>query len=435
MTTFTALVQWVAGIRNGCLAKNKVIILDFELTRHENDEQLLSKIDSIKTAENIQILIPFAKAYLGLFYVIDSELAAKDKIKLLANSELAEAIFDGFLSALNIDNLPSIENIGQAAAQKKEFAEGYVVLAGLDLVAKKSLIDITKLEKNIIEKAVGFHFSNKSDYKDIWFDYLFIEEKKLIIPAITRYWVAMLKNNARFLPGINFVLGDKPDIQLIQHSILPLLENWHHCKAKILLQLLHLAFKYSEKNSFLHVCETILAQDESLSEKTRLYWLAVAYLISADKYFSRLSAYIGRVKLKIMPLLDFVVLILDDKSEININFSAKTVTQLLRMIAPVFPPQHHVYGALGELDINSRNVMLLFYYLACANDTDVINQLKSLRKARVMKIYSVVIDNLIEIHVRKKNDKKFMLPDFNEYIKTLVNTDCLQGRSNKFDLR
>lgn len=136
-----------------------------------------------------------------------------------------------------------------------------------------------------------------------------------------------------------------------------------------------------------------------------------------------------------MPLLDFVVLIINDKSEININFSAKTVTQLLRMIAPIFPPQHHVYGALGELDINSRNVMLMFYYLTCTNDCDVVSELKSLRKARVMKIYSAVIDNLLEIHMRKKNDKKFVLPDFNEYIEILVRNNCLQGRSNKFDLR
>lgn len=273
--------------------------MDFELTRCENDERLLSQTESIKRAENIQTLIPFAKAYLGLFYVIDSELAAKDKVKLLANSELADAIFDGFVSVLSIDNFPPIEKIGQAAAEKKEFAEGYVVLAGLDLIAKKSLIDITKLKKSLIEKAVGFHFSNKSGHKDIWFDYLLAEEKKLILPTISSYWVAMLKNNATFLPGRNLVLGDKLDTQLIQYCILPLLENWSHCKAKTLLQLLHLAFKYSERNNFLNVCETILANDETLSEKTRLYWLAAAYLISPDKFFARLSAYIGRVKLKL----------------------------------------------------------------------------------------------------------------------------------------
>ena len=178
----------------------------------------------------------------------------------------------------------------------------------------------------------------------------------------------------------------------------------------------------------------ILAQDEKLSEKTRLYWLAAAYLISPDKYFAKLSNYVGRVKLKVMPLLDFVVLILND-NKMSLKIEVTTVAQLLRMIAPVFPPQHHVYGALGALDINSKNVMSLFYLLACSDDTDVVNELKSLRKARVMKIYSAVIDNLLEIHIRKINDKNYLLPDFNEYIEILVNNNCMQGRSNKFDLR
>ena len=149
--------------------------MDFELTRSENDETLLSKIDSIKTAENVQVLIPFAKAYLGMFYVIDKELA--EKVKLLANDELAKAVFCGFLSSLTRKELPSIEKIGHAKAEQQEYAEGYVVLAGLDLVAKISLADISELNLNIIEKAIGFHFSNKSGHHNIWFDYLLAEHK------------------------------------------------------------------------------------------------------------------------------------------------------------------------------------------------------------------------------------------------------------------
>ena len=409
--------------------------MDFELTRFENDERLLLQIESIKNAENIQVLIPFAKAYLGMFYVIDSELAAKEKVKLLANSELAISIFDGFLSSLSRNDLPSIEKIGHAMAEKKEFAEGYVILAGLDLIAKKSMTDINDLNLELIEKAVGFHFSNKSGYSNIWFDYLVKEHKNKIIPAMSRYWVALLNNRATFLPGRNYVLGNQPDIEIVRYCVLPLLDNWSQCKVKTLSQLLQLAFKYSDKNDFLRVCENALDNDETLNEKTRLYWITAAYLISPDKYFARLSDYVGRVKLKIMPLLDFIVLIMNDHNEINIEFNDKIVIQLLRMIAPIFPPQHHVYGALGALDINSKNVMLMFYFLACSKNKNVMNEIKTLRKARVMKIYSAVIDNLLELHIRKNNEENFSFPDFDEYIETLVNNHCLEGRSNKFDIR
>ena len=409
--------------------------MDFELTRFENDEKLLPQLAAIKSAENIQVLIPFAKAYLGMFYVIDKELPEKEKVKLLANDELAEAIFDGFLSSLKLSELPSLENIGAAIPEKTEFHEGYVILAGLDLVARNSLEDILKLNQDIIEKGIGFHFSNNSGYQDIWFDYLLTEHKHRVVSALSKYWVAMLKNKANYLPGKNLVLGDKPDIEITQSCILPILNNWHNCKAKTLVQLLHLAFKFAEKNEFLATCEQALKNDANLNERTRLYWIAAAYLISPEKYFAKLSSYVGRVKLKIMPLLDFVILIMRDQGRVNINLDTKIIVQLLRMIAPIFPPQHHVYGALGALDINSKNVLLMFHFLVSTKDTDANNEIKSLRKARVMKIYSDVIDDLLKLRIRQQNSAECSIPSFDEYVDVLIKKKYLHSKSNKFDIR
>ena len=409
--------------------------MDFELTRSENDKELLPLLESIKSAENIQTLIPFAKAYLGMFYVIDKELPESEKVSLLANNELADAIFKGFLNSLKRKGLPAIEEIGHKKAEKEEYAEGYVILAGLDIIAKKSLADISDLNMDVIELAIGFHFSNKSGYHDIWFDYLLSEHKEKVIPLISRYWVSMLKNKASFLPGRNLILSEQPDVDVIQYCILPLLDNWSNCKAKTLSQLLYLAFKYSNTNDFLKVCERKLKNSEKLNERAHLYWLASAYLLSPDMYFANLSSYVGRVKLKTMPLLDFVVLVMNNHNDMKIKFNTKIIMQLLRMIAPAFPPQHHIYGAIGELDINSKNIMSMFYYLACSDEADISAELKLLRKARVMKIYSAVIDNLLELKMRKNNEKDFLTPDFDKYIETLVNSNCLQGRSNKFDLR
>lgn len=409
--------------------------MDFELTRSENDERLMSQIDSIRTADNINVLIPFAKAYLGLFYVIDAELAAKEKVKLLANSELANAVLQGFEASLSRSGITSVEAIGHAMAEQKEFAEGYVILAGLDLIATKSMANITDLNIETIESAIGFQFSNKINHHNSWFDYLFSEHKNKITHALSKYWVAMLNNNATYLPGRNLIFADRPDIEVVQYCILPVLEHWQKCKAKTLFQLLTLAFKYSEAQGLLTVCERVLSKDERLNEKTRLYWITTAYLLSPDKYFAELSNYVGRVKLKVMSLLDFVTIIMANNKESGAEISIKQVTQLLRIIAPVFPPQQHVYGSLGDLDINSRNVMLMFYFLVCSKNKNVSSEIKSLRKARVMKIYSGVIDNVLELHMRKNNEKDFSLPDFNTYIEELAKNNNLDGRSNKFDLR
>lgn len=414
---------------------NKVISLDFELTRNENDEQLLPQIESIRSGENFQALIPFAKAYLGLFYVIENELPAKEKIRLIANTKLTEAVLQGFEASLVRTDIPTVENIGHAMAEHKEFAEGYVILAGFDLIATKSMSDVVNINSAILESAIAFHFSNKTNHHNNWFEYLLNNHNEKILPALAKYWVAMLKNNATYIPGHNLVFSDTPDINVIQYTVLMLLEHWKSCKVKILFQLLQLAFKYSDTQEFLDVCEWVLSHDELLNEKTRLYWIVTAYLLAPEKYLVKLSNYVGRAKLKVMPLLDFVTAIVTNYKKSNFELSEKQVTQLLRMIAPIFPPQQHVYGALGGLDINSKNVMLLFYYLVCSENKMVTNEIKTLRKARVMKIYSGVIDNLLELHMRKNNEKDFLLPDFDTYIEDLVKNNKLDGRSNKFDLR
>jgi hypothetical protein len=297
------------------------------------------------------------------------------------------------------------------------------------------MVDVQLMNSQILESAVAFQYSNKTNHHSHWFDYLLNEHKEKVLPALGKYWTAMLKNQASYIPGRNLVLSDTPDSAVVEYTVLSLLEHWQNCKAKTLFALLQLAFKHADAEEFLNVTERVLSADEKLNEKTRLYWLATAFLLVPEKYAARLSGYVGRVKLKIMPLLDFVIALIANKNEVNIDISDKLVTQLLRMIAPIFPPQHHVYGALGKLDINSRNVMLLFYFLVQSDTKSVTKEIKTLRKARVMKIYSGVIDNLLELHIRKNNEKGFILPDFETYIDYLAEHNKLDGRSNKFDLR
>lgn len=408
--------------------------MNFEATRLENDERLLSQIESIRSGKNIQVLVQFAKAYLGMFYVIDSELAAKDKVRLLANDMLAEAVFQGFLASLTSINIPRVEKIGFAMAEQNEIAEGYVILAGLDLLASNSMHNVFKLPQAIIQSAIAFYFSNPMNHANNWFADLLREQKTEVAITLKQYWVAMLNNNAVYLPGIDLVLGSHPDIDIAQKCILPLLLNWKNCKDKTLYKMLQLAFKYSNTEELLRAAETILENDEQLTERKRLYWIATVYLLAPEKYYAKLSGYVGRVKIKVMPLLDFITQVMKDEKS-KVNFNDRLTAELIRLVAPVFPPQHHVYGSLGGLDINSKNVMLLFYKLACSRNQTVQHELKTLRKVRVMKIYSGVIDYLLDLHLRKNSDTTFVMPDYETFIANLYADDLLHGKSNRFDLR
>ncbi len=117
----------------------------------------------------------------------------------------------------------------------------------------------------------------------------------------------------------------------------------------------------------------------------------VAFLLSPDEFAQILANYIGRLKQKVLPLLDQVMYLLEPENRERIDFTPMVFAQLLRITAPIFTPQVHSYGNSGAIDVNSRNVIRLFYQLAIHPGQDASSAIKWLAKVRVMKIYNSVI--------------------------------------------
>lgn len=409
--------------------------MDFETTRQENDQKLSGQLVAIRSADASEVLVPFAKAYLGMFYVIDSELPPKQKIRLLANEKLSDAILDGFKASLSHGGFPSARQIGAKMAVQQDYAIGYPVLAGMDLLAKQSLQNVENLADDILAAAVCFHFANKTCHQDIWLDEILAKQGERVASALTEFWIGLVNNGARYLPGGALVLEQQKNIPLVKASILALLEHWINCKPLVLREMLFTAFRYADHASLAALATQKIERDKFDSEVQRVYWYATAFLLAPELMFNHLSNYIGRVKQKVLPLLDYCIAVLARRTELELNINAMVLAQLLRIIAPIFPPQQHSYGEFGQIDVNSRNVMKLFYALACFDTSDVQAALRWLRKARVMKIYSGVLDSIHEIHMRKGNDRNFACPEFDEYVDALIAANKLSGRSNRFDLK
>lgn len=407
--------------------------MDFVATRRENDEKLLPVIASVRDGSAQDALVSFAKAYLGMFYVIDNNYSAEEKVRLIANDELADAVFAGFVASLAADVVPGVKDIGEQYAAKKEFTTGYVILAGIDLYLKNDIHAIKKLPENIRAAAICFHYTNKNSVKNIWFDYLLDNDADATAQVHKQFWLAMLDSGAQFLPGIDLLLNENRNTHICKVCILPVLQHWVHCKKKNLFKLLMIAFQYSDKDEYLSVIETVIKKDQFKSEASRVYWYAMAFILAPEKHAALLSGYVGRVKLKVLPLLDFTTQVIDFCHDNNQTVSDEMVASLLRLVAPIFPPQQHVYGELGYLDINSRNVMKLFYHLACSKNSEAGNVVKNLRKARVMKIYAGVLDSVTDMQLKHNNDSAYHCPDFETYVSQLASEDKLEGRKNKFD--
>lgn len=398
--------------------------MDFSQVRHENDQLLTAKIDLIRSAEEQSVLEPFARAYLGMFYEIDNSIDCPARIELLASPDLAKAILEGFEASLNSFPIATPKQIGEELSKGQELAQGYVVLAAMDRLARQHRL--SEVASATLQSAVCFSYSNNIAHSHSWLNSL-LDDPEIAIPAFQSFWGALMQKDIHLLPGLKkHLLEDKRE-DYIKNLVLPVLKNWQACRIKIFKPLLQQALFYADHQELLVIARQKIDQEKLADENQRVFWLATAFLISPDIFEQRLAAYIGRVKQKVLPLLDFVMDTLGQQQGQAV-VSAKAIANLLRIIAPIFPPQFHAYGPEKILDVNSQNVVFLFHKLSFYPQDEKAAALKILRKARVMKIYKKVIDYCEQLDHEASGQSDFRL-----FLRHIIDNELVVAKSNRFD--
>lgn len=406
----------------------------FTQARKDNDQRLLGRLDALRSGEDMAVLESFARAYLGMFYEIEDDVAPADKVAMLANSEVSEAVLQGFVAALQRDDIPPPYEIGDRLGKGESMPGGYVILAGMDRLMQTAPEQIEQLPGSILQSALCFHFANQAPRHDQWFDKL-LADTAISAPALRGFWQGLLSNDPQMLPGLRNIMAEPEYADLNREVLLPVLIHWQNCKQKTFKELIFAALRYVERNELLQSTRDLLNDPNAIKDEAkRLYWLATAFLLSPEEFAQDLSTYIGREKQKVLPLLDFMMKVSATDAETGIEFSPMMDAQLLRIIAPIFPPQEHSYGHIGGMDVNSRNVMRLFHKLATDSRPEAPEALKGLRKARVMKIYNNVLKHAEQMQKKIHSDQSFAPPDFETYLKELEDNDDLVQRRNRFDI-
>jgi hypothetical protein len=398
--------------------------VDFSQVRRENNQQLAGKVEQIRSAKAQSVLEPFARAYLGMFYEIDNHLDCDERVELLASPEIANAVLQGFETTV-INQAPATPaEIGEELAAGKELAEGYVILAGMDRLDRQNRL--SEVSDATLRSALCFTYSNNIPHQHQWQDAL-LDNDQIAIPALADFWAALIKQDAHLLPGLKKHLLEDQREPYIKQLVLTVLQNWQTCRLKIFKPLLQQALFHADHQQLLVIARQKIDQEKLADENQRVLWLAAAFLISPDVFEQPLAGYIGRVKQKVLPLLDFVIETLRS-TQAQTVISARAIAQLLRVIAPIFPPQFHVYGSEKVLDVNSQNVMFLFHQLARYPAEEKRPALDMLRKARVMKIYKKVID-----HCSQLDGENIDPSCFRDFLRYLIDKELVVEKSNRFD--
>ncbi|VAW99074.1 hypothetical protein MNBD_GAMMA23-2370 [hydrothermal vent metagenome] len=394
------------------------------ITREENDQRLVNQHQALSQAKALELLEPFAKAYLGLYIEIDSIFSPEQRIRFIAGDALADAIMQGLSRVIELDEFPTATEIGEKMAKDERLEFGYVVLVSMALRIKEmptSIGAFSTVSSEALSAVLCFNYANSCDFRNTWVSELIEYDRNLVTQTLQQFWLAQMDKGVRFLPGLSEQLKTKKGQQLVGDIVLPILSSWSGYKKKTLNMLLIIALNYADTENLLAVIKNILASEKTINPRMRMVWLTSAFILEPSHYWQQMVDYTYRSKEKLLPLLDFSVTLLDE-----ITLTSDTLTKIIRLIAPKFPP--HI-DDFGELAANPQKTLRLFYALANCEHS-IASELQWLRRARVMKIVSPVLDE-IELINRQKQQQGVSV-DFTVFLANLLNNGALKERRSRF---
>lgn len=365
--------------------------MDFDQARLRADERLAEHADELRRGRLPQALEPFAKAYLGLFLDIDEHLEPAQRVNLLADEPLATAIREGFVAVLERSDLPTPQEIGARFARGERLSLGYVVLAGVDIVARARPQALLELPAPTLAAALCFYHINTPSHHMAWGARLLAERTDVCVDALHGLWRELTPVLSDHLPGLRPVLRNR-DAEAVRCALtLPLLEQWTQCKENVLRELLLAALRCADHQSLLDLARSRSSALDEKDVKKSIYWLTCAYMLSPVEFAQPLADYAGRWREKTLPLLDFSAAVLAQEKEFRLQIDPQQVAHLLRIIAPTFRRNAPLTGGL---DAVSSKVMELFERLARDHSPGALAAVHDLQAVRVMRIYSDVLDDV-----------------------------------------
>lgn len=397
---------------------------EHEITRIENDRNLLPQLSAIASGKDIESLERFAKAYLGMYLDIDNNIPPNDRIMILANAELATAIRAGFEAVLRREEFPTEIEIANAMVDEQPIAIGYILLAALDLFADDPHYSIDTLSDKTVRPALCFHYAAKTELQDRWFSQILQHRQDDVAQALTAFWQQLIVRDCDHLPGLYHIIQQQQFDAISQRVVLPVLTSLQHCRKKVLRDLLHAALRVCDLAALANLCETALENWNRADPSRYILWLSTAYLLAPSDYAMSLADYCGHSKEKLLPLLDFCVLVLHSDEQQRLHLSAEAYAQLLRIIATKFAPQLDRYGNLSDI---TQKVMYLFYRLSTAsNATAAINDLV---KVRVMKLYKEIL-SFVAVNIAAPRIES----EFEAFLSELQAAGAIKSRKKWSDL-
>jgi hypothetical protein len=359
--------------------------------------------------------------YFGIAPEGDPSLDPVSRLVAATSPEIAEAAMEGFERSVRHPEIPSPQQIGVATARSRSFNFGFSVLAGMDLIAERSLEELLALPPKTLQSALVFHYANHTREERHWVAALVARRPALAADALAAFWRPQLAARLDHVSGLYGLDQDQMLGGGAQRIVLALLHDYPRCSSQSLRALLRAALRHGDHGVLLDLGRDLLTRQGAVRGPQRILWFATTFLLDPYDCGAKLAQYVGRDRGKAWALLDFLSSILWGKPHVDLTLPPAALNHLIQITGRVVPPSEAPLGLhqhRGE-DEAARNVQGLINQLAGDTTPEAASVLATLYRTPALVAWNDFLAHAAADQARKRREAIFRYPTLHQVISTL----------------
>jgi len=390
-----------------------------EATQQQNINYVLEHKELVHAGRHAGALTFLAQIYFGMFSDVDRNLDPYARIESITNAECAEAAFEGFVAALQLqEDKPTVEMICDAHSRERQYNYGFVVLAGLELLFSRSPKELTSLTDDVLGSAIAYHYAFRSGEERDCINHLLVERPGLSADVLECFWKAALAKKREHISGLYSFAKDVKFSKVAEKVSIRLLNAFPNCKTHDLEYLLYAAISHSKHDELLNVAVDILSRPNYIKGDQRLLWLATAYLLRPVEYDQRINDYCSGNRERTARLFSFVFPTpSDDGLPQSPGIDISMYATIIELGGKVFDPDR--FFDTGDYNTHSQSVRGIINRLGAKESSDANVALRHLMTLRSLEKWREALANALDIQIRKRREALFKYPSLQEVVKTL----------------
>lgn len=395
--------------------------------REKNCQELLSRIEGIRSGTDLQALIFLADVYFKEENRYSGEKTAPEhRIEREFGKEVSEAAKTGLVNLIRFPSQPGPPELATLEVQGKYFQVarlGKAVLAGMDLLWMFAKRELLELPPECIGRALVHQILRNKSLDLDWVHAILVERSSVVAESLQEFWGTLLSHGRSKIPGLTLLWYDKALADLAGDLSLRLLVEFPKIEPDGLKDLLYGALLHGERSNLLRAAREKLARKRALGKEQRTQWLTTAFLLAPDEFARPLQKSVSRVPKRLETIANFVSPVTGAAPELLEGPWA--IECLARMFGTAYSPKEplSVDEALVS-EPNWRITELVSHWISLLGSdfsSEAHSSLFRLQQDGKLAAWRPTINHTLALQARRRREAEFSHSDVEQVVRTLRN--------------